>query len=131
MTTDGWLGWLCFGPCIVLATVQFFGGLYCWYALSRKSPGIRSIDWLDVLWRLEGHFRICFRPDDFPHWRERLSEVTAGELFDVVCRKVQQAGRTFPYGGWHKLRLVLHEALNVPPSRVRRESRLCADLGMD
>src|SRR5262245_44197833 len=126
-----WAGWLCSGLFAALAVLQFLGGLYCWYSLCRKSvPALWSIDWIDVLFRLEKEFRICFCSDDFRHIQDE-ADITAGELFAIVCRKVQEAGRPVPFGSWQRIRLVLHEALRASPWRIRRESRLRADLRME
>ncbi|HKI38239.1 MAG TPA: hypothetical protein VKA46_40670 [Gemmataceae bacterium] len=129
-----WLGLLCLSLLAVLATLQFLAGLYCWYVLERTTPRYLfwTIDWADVLVRLEWEFGITFCPDDFRHLeRQQPPDITAGELFAIVRRKVWDAGRPAPADSWRRLSQALGEALNVPAPSLLCESRLRADLGME
>jgi hypothetical protein len=132
--SDDLFGWLCFGPLMVLGLIRFLVGLHCWYVLERKSlhSFLWSIDWADVLLRLEREFGITFCPDDFRYLiSQRPPDISAGELFAIVRRKVWDTGYPAPADGWQRLTAALSEALNVEPSSILCESRLRADLGME
>lgn len=122
------LGWLCGG----VAFLQFIGGLLAVYSLCRKSvPEFWGIDWIDILFRIESALDIEFHPADFRKFRRQTNdEITAGELFEIVEAKLAEVGRP-TYGAWGRMKIAIHEALNVSPRAVRRDSRLYADLRMD
>jgi hypothetical protein len=91
-----------------------------------------GVDWLDIRFRLERQFDITFEQTDFAHvWESGRRDLTAGELFDVVCVRLQSEGRPIPYSGWNRVRLELARALVVPPHHIHVDSRLVADLGME
>jgi len=125
----GVLDWLCGG----LAAIQFVAGLICLYSLCRKSvPELWGINWIDILFRLERDFQLEFHPSDFQRFRgQRRTDLTAGELYEIVQTKLSAAGRPVPCGAWYRMKIAIHEALNVSPLAVRRHSRLYADMGME
>jgi hypothetical protein len=131
--TDELLGWPCAGPLIVLVLIQCLGGLICWRVLRRASPPfLWSLDWADVLLRLEREFGITFCPGDFRNLeRQPFPDITAGELLAVVYRKIWDTGHPAPADSWQRLAGALGEALNVSPPSIMCETRLCADLGME
>jgi hypothetical protein len=132
--SDELYSWLCLGPVVVLYLIPVVVGLHCWYVLERKSlrSFLWSIDWADVLLRLEREFRITFYPDDFRHLeKQQPPDITAGELFAIMRRKVWDTGHPAPADGWQRLTGALSEALNVPASSILCESRLRADLAME
>jgi hypothetical protein len=131
--SDELFGWLCVGPVMALWLVQVVSLLYCWHALRQKSPRILwCIDWIDILFRLEREFGITFCPSDFQHLvSQQPPDITAGELFAIVRRKVWDTGRPVPADGWQRLTGNLSQALNVEASPILCDSRLRADLGME
>lgn len=91
-----------------------------------------GVDWLDIRFRLERRFDVRIELTDFAHLRGRdRADLTAGELFEVVCRRIRATGRDVPPSAWNGVRLELAQALNVSPLGIRRESWLVADLGME
>jgi hypothetical protein len=127
-----WLCYLFIGVVFLAAVFQHVGMLYAIWALRTKAvPCLWGIDWLDVVWRLERRFGICLDATDFQYLAEQgQDDVTAGEVYAVVCRKLWDANRPIPAGGWNGVRIDLHEALHVRPFSVRRSSLLIRDLGM-
>ncbi len=101
--------------------------------LRRKSvPELWGIDWLDILHRLEQEFGVVFSRTDFEAipTGERLG-LTVATLWALVEIELRSVGRSLPKDGWEKMVATLIEALNVAPDKVRSESRLYADLGME
>jgi hypothetical protein len=91
-----------------------------------------GVDWLDITFRLERQFDIKFEPKDFAHiWDSGRRDITAEELFDVVCTRLQTEGRPVPFSAWNRVRLELARALDVPPNEIRRKKWLVSDLGME
>jgi hypothetical protein len=129
-----WLWHVSGSICGVFAALQFIGGLWFMLEMRRKwrsVPELWSIDWLDIVYRLQREFRIKFTGTDF----EGLSadarvELTAGLLWDLVAARVGGLGWEVPADGWERVVGVLSEALNVKPRQITPGSRLYADLGM-
>jgi hypothetical protein len=91
-----------------------------------------GVDWFDVRFRLERRFGVRIEYADFPdRTGGERADLTAGELYDVLCKRIRIARRPVPYGCWNGLRLDLADALNVSPLSIRREIRLSNDLGME
>jgi hypothetical protein len=91
-----------------------------------------GVDWLDIRFRLERRFDVRIEHADFDHLRGRSrADLTAGELFEVVCVRLRSAGRPVPPSAWNGVRLELAQALNVSPLGIRRGSWLAGDLGME
>lgn len=91
-----------------------------------------GVDWLDVRLRLERRFGVRIEYADFDHLIGReQADLTAGELYDALCKRIRNAGRPVPHSCWNGVRLDLAEALNVSPLSIRRENRLARDLGME
>ncbi len=129
-----WL-WHVFGPiCGVFAALQFIGGLWFMLEMRRKwrsVPELWSIDWLDIVYRLEREFRIKLTGTDL----EGLSadarvELTAGQLWELVAARIRGVGSEVPADGWERVVAALSEALNVEPRQITPGSLLYADLGM-
>ncbi len=57
-------------------------------------------------------------------------DLTVGDLHELVVCKMREAGRVASFGSWNGVRLEVGRCLNVSPLRIRRDSRLVADLGM-
>jgi hypothetical protein len=129
-----WLWWVFGSLCWVLAALQIIGG--CWVLIEwhRKWRPVRelwSIDWLDIVYRLERDFGVTFTAGDFEGWSaETRVALTAGQLWEMVAAKLRDAGTESPPDGWERVVAVLSDALNVKPRQVTPASRLYADLGM-
>ena len=87
---------------------------------------------LDIVFRLERRFGVRLETADFDQLgrKRNINEVTAGDLFDIVCCSLQAVGRPVPVNGWNGVRLELANSLSVSPLTIRRESLLVGDLGM-
>lgn len=90
-----------------------------------------GLDMMDIVFRLERRFGVRLEIANFDHLRDpRRTDLTAGELFDVVSSSIQAVGRPVPANCWNGVRLELAKVLYVSPLGIRRESRLSGDLGM-
>jgi hypothetical protein len=97
----------------------------------RSVPELWSLDWLDIVYRLESQFSVTLAEADFAAMTsERRVALTAGELWDIVTGKIQAAHREVPQDGWDRFTELLSEALTVEKHRITRQSRLYADLTM-
>lgn len=123
-----WLGWLC----MALPVLQVIGVVWCLFDLRRKSvPELWGLDWLDVLYRIEHEFGAAFERSDFEAIpAEARSQLTAGQLWDLVAAKLRQSGRPVPEDGWDRVVAVLSESLNLRRDRIAPDSRLYEDLRM-
>jgi hypothetical protein len=91
-----------------------------------------GVDWFDIRFRLERRFGVGIEYADFDHLTSRgRADLTAGDLYEVLCKRIRAVGRRVPYSCWNGLRRDLAEALNVSPFSIRQESRLARDLGME
>jgi acyl carrier protein len=129
-----WVAWMLGFVCIGLAVLKLAGGLWCLVELHRKwrsIPEFWSIDWLDIVFRVQREFGVVLSAHDFEDWtvEARLS-LTAGQLWELVGGKLTRTGSDVPADGWPRVVTVLAEALNVKPARITPESRLYGDLGM-
>lgn len=97
-----------------------------------------GIDYLDIAFRIEKEFGVITRGKlDFSadpvegRGRNQRSSVTAGALHDRVCDLLRAEGRAAPEDSWPRLQACISEALGVPLTEIRRESRLVKDLGAE
>jgi hypothetical protein len=118
----------------LLAAAKILGGIWCLVELCRKWRGTRelwSLDWLDIVFRVEREFGVVLTAADFvglsPEARVAL---TAGQLWEMVATRIRASGRPVPVDGWDRMVTALCEALNKKPVRITPTARLYADLGM-
>ena len=124
------LGW----ACVAVAVAKMLAGWWCLVELRRRwrsVPELWSVDWLDIVYRLERDLGVTLTAADFEGQptTARLA-LTAGQLGELTTAKIRAAGREVPADGWERVVVALAEALNVKPRRITRGSRLYADLGM-
>jgi hypothetical protein len=131
---EKWFAWIVGALCGFIAIFKVLGGFVCLVALYRKWSGVSdlwAIDWLDVVFRMEREFGISLTGDDFAGLsRENRLSLTAGQLWEVVAAKINQAGHDVPGDSWGRVVSELAEALNVPRKRISPDARLYAELGM-
>ncbi len=133
-----WSGYVCGSVCVslavLLAVMQFIGGIWCFIEFRRKwrsVPELWTIDWLDIVHRVEREFRVMLSAADFEGWAvEARLGLTAGKLWELITAKHKQTGIEVTTNGWERLVVLLSEALNVKVSRINPNSRLYTDLGM-
>lgn len=56
-------------------------------------------------------------------------EITAGEIYELVCRCQSRARKEVPADAWQRVRDSICEGLNIRPEAVTKASRLRQDLG--
>jgi hypothetical protein len=62
-----------------------------------------GLDWFELRLRIERDFGVRIRQSDFQFMAdERRADLTAGELYQVVCAKLRAAGRPIPWGAWNR-----------------------------
>ena len=90
------LGWLC----AACAAVKLIG--FCWFLVElrrkwRSIPELWSIDWLDIVCRLELEFEVTLTAADLADRSadERMA-LSAGQLWELVAAKMRVAGREVP-----------------------------------
>lgn len=130
---DG-LFWVFGSACAMFAALKLIVGVWCVIELHRKwrsVPELWSIDWLDIVFRLEREFGVAFSATDFKNWSaEARAGLTAGQLWEQVAAKLSGDEISVPVDGWERVVGTLSEALNVEPACVTPESHLYGDLGM-
>ncbi len=95
-----------------------------------------GVDFFDIQFQLEKRFDFKIFPADFqelfPQVMKRVPPGwTAGDVYALVCRKIEASGRPIPYSCWNGVRLVLARPLGVKLLSIRRESLLKDDLGAE
>ena len=90
-----------------------------------------GLDFLDVCFRLERRFNVRLERADFEHlWNRKPFDLTAGELHEILCKQLHDAGRPVPISSWNAVRLELGDTLGMSPLQIRRETWMGHDLGM-
>jgi hypothetical protein len=91
-----------------------------------------GVDWFDIRFRLERRFGVRVEYADFDDLSSRgRPDLTAGDLYEVLCKLIRASGKRVPYSCWNGVRRDLAEALNVSPLSIRRDNTLAGDLGME
>jgi hypothetical protein len=129
-----WLKWALGFLCVSFIALKIFCTIWIAIQLRRKwrsCPEFWSIDWLDIVLRIEQEFCVEILAADFETIpSEARVEITAGQLWEVVSRKMTAKGFVVSQDGWERLKMVISEALNVRPAKIALYSRLYSDLGM-
>jgi hypothetical protein len=91
-----------------------------------------GIDVLDIMFRIEKRFGIRIVGADWTDLVGKRSppDITAGELWFLVAAKLHEAHLPVPRSCWNAVRVILSQALRVPPREIKKESWLIRELGM-
>ncbi len=85
-----------------------------------------GLDSVELVIDIEEKFQIRISDD------EAESIQTAGDLFHIVRLKLAASGRDYDPGGtWDRVVRIIHDNIGAPLDKIRPESRLVEDLGMD
>jgi acyl carrier protein len=129
-----WVWWVSSAVCGALVVAQILGVITCLFRLRRtwrSAPELWSLDWLDIVYRIESEFGVVLAAADFEALPPTArAELTAGQLWEVVAAKLATAGTSEPADGWQRVVAILSQSLNVPSERITPSARLYADLGM-
>jgi hypothetical protein len=115
--------------------------------------GVMGIELLDIMFRLEKSFgtkiprgRVFESPptptfgfpvkmpnetvkiEHVPAMHNGRRDITAGQIHDRLCELLREQGRPVPFSSWRRVKKVLHDALGVAPSAIKRDSWLVHDL---
>lgn len=115
------------------AGLKVVGSAWCLFELRkwRATPEFWALDWIDTVFRIQTVFGVRLTATDFQDWTAaERADLTAGQLWNVIVRKLPEANTPIPIEGWQLLAAALSAALCVPTNRISTESRLYADLDM-
>ncbi len=116
---------------VIVATVLGAAGVvYVTYQMIKWGYPFQSLDWLDLVFRVKHEFAVCLKREDFDKPARGPCDISVGEVYDVICRRLQMTGVSGTFGSWNRFRRVVAESLNVSPLKIRRNSRLYGDLEM-